>query len=89
MAAWLTVTVWFATVNVPVRAAPVFTAALIDTVPFPLPLAPAVIDNHDTLLVAVHAQPEPVVTVTEPVGPPPAAADRVVGLTEYVHGAAA
>jgi hypothetical protein len=89
VAAWFTVTVWFATVNVPVRAAPVFAAVLIDTVPFPLPLAPAVIDNHDTLLVAVHAQPAPVVTVTEPVGPPPATADRVVGFTEYVHGAAA
>lgn len=78
-----------ATVNVPVRAALVFAAALIDTVAFPLPLAPAVIDNHDALLVAVHAQPAPVVTVTEPVGPPPPATDRVVGLTEYVHGAAA
>ena len=89
MAAWFTVTVWFATVNVPVRAAPVFTAALIDTLPFPLPLAPAVIDNHDTLLVAVHAQPVPVVTVTGPMAPPPATADSVVELTEYVHGAAA
>jgi hypothetical protein len=80
---------WFATVNVPVRAVPVFDAALIDTVPFPLPLAPAVIDNHDTLLVAVHAQPAVAVTVTGPVGPPPATADSVVGLAEYVHGVAA
>jgi hypothetical protein len=89
MPAWFTVTVWFATVSVPVRAAAVFTAALIDTVPFPLPLAPAVIDNHDTLLVAVHAQPAVAVTVTGLVAPPPATAERVVGLTEKVHGAAA
>jgi len=83
------VTVWFATVNEPVRAAPVFAAALIDTVPLPVPLAPAVIDSHKTLLVAVHVHPAAVVTVTGPVAPPPAATDRVVELKEYVHAAAA
>ena len=82
VAAWFTVTVWFATVSVPVRAAPVLTAALIATLPFPLPLAPAVIDSPDTLLVAVHAQPLPAVTVTGPVPPPPATADSVIGVTE-------
>jgi hypothetical protein len=76
------VIVWFATVNVPERAAAVFAAALIDTVPLPFPLAPAVIDSHDTLLVAVHVQPAAAVTVTGPVAPPPATTDRVVGFTE-------
>jgi hypothetical protein len=83
------VTVWFATVSVPVRAAPVFAVALVDTVPLPVPLAPAVIDNHDTLLAAVHVHPAAVVTVTGPAAPPPATTDRVVGFTEYEHGAAA
>jgi hypothetical protein len=82
VAAWFTVTVWFAIVNVPVRAVPVFAAVLIDTLPFPLPLVPDVMDTHDTLLVAVHPQPAAAVTVTGPVAPPPAPADRVVGLTE-------
>jgi hypothetical protein len=85
----LTVTVWFATVNVPLRAAPLLTAALIDTVPLPVPLAPDVIDNHDALLVAVHVHPVPVVTVTGLVAPPPPPTDRVVGFTEYEQGAAA
>jgi hypothetical protein len=76
------VTVWFAMVNVPVRAAPVFAAALIETPPLPVPLAPAVIDNHDTLLVAVHVHPAVAVTVTGPVAPPPPPTDRVVGVTE-------
>ena len=35
--------------------------------PFPFPDAPAVIDSHETLAVADHAQPLPVVTSTEPV----------------------
>jgi hypothetical protein len=81
--------IWFATVNVPVRRGPVFAAALIDTVPLPLPLAPAVIDNHEMLLVAVHAHPAATVTVTGPVAPPPATTDRVVGLTEGAHAGAA
>jgi hypothetical protein len=76
------VTVWFAMVNVPERAAPGLAAALIDTVPLPVPLAPDVTDNHEVLLVAVHVQPEPVVTVTGPTAPPPAATDRVVELKE-------
>jgi hypothetical protein len=75
------VTVWFAIVNVPPRAAPVFAAALIDTLPLPVPLAPAVIESHDALLVAVHVHPAAAVTVTGPVAPPPATTDRVVGFT--------
>jgi len=77
------VIVWFATVNVPVRAAPVFAAAVIETVPLPVPLAPAVIDSHDALLVAVQVHPAAAVIVTGPVAPPPATTDRVVGFTEY------
>jgi hypothetical protein len=85
----LTVTVWFAIVNVPVRATPVFAAASIETVPLPLPLVPAVIVNHDALLAAIHPHPVPAVTVTGPVAPALAATDSVVGLTKYEHGAAA
>lgn len=82
-------TVWPAIVTVPILAAAVFTAALIDTVPLPLPEAPAVIVNHDVLLVAVHGQPSPAVTFTGLVPPPLAPTDRVVALREYEHAAAA
>ena len=42
-------------VKVPLRAAAVvFAAALIPTVPWPLPLAPDVTLNHVSLLAAVH-----------------------------------
>ena len=51
----------------PVRGSPA--AALNWTVPLPVPLAPAVIDNHGALLLALHAQPAPLVTVTLPVPP--------------------
>ena len=37
------------------------------TVPLPLPVAPAVIVSHASLLVAVQAQPVDVVTATVPV----------------------
>jgi len=51
--------------SVPVRGdADVFAAMLKATVPFPLPLAPEVIDNHEALLVAVQLQPAVVVTPT-------------------------
>ena len=56
-----------AIVAVPVRALPVFAATLTPTDPFAVPVAPDVIAIHDSLLVAVHAQPEPAVTVTVPV----------------------
>jgi hypothetical protein len=54
-------------VAVPVRAAPVFAATLKPTGPFPVPVAPDVMAIHVALLVAVHAQPAPAVTVTVPV----------------------
>jgi hypothetical protein len=57
-------------------------------VPLPLPLAPAVTVIHETLLVAVHAQPVPAVTVTLPV-PPADVRFCDVGDTLNVHGAPA
>jgi hypothetical protein len=55
----------------------VLAAALKLTVPLPVPLAPAVTVSHVALLAAVHAQPVPAVTLTEPV-PPPLATDALV-----------
>ncbi len=43
------------------------TATLKPTVPLPEPLAPAETVSHGALLLAVHPQPEPVVTATAPV----------------------
>jgi hypothetical protein len=78
-----------ATVNVPVRVCVVgFAVPLKLTVPFPLPLAPLVIVNHEALLVAVHEQPVCAVTAVEPV-PPFAAIDWLVGLIAYAQVAAA
>jgi hypothetical protein len=45
---------------------PVFAATLKLTGPVPLPVPPLVMVIHDALLVAVHAQPVPVVTVPVP-----------------------
>jgi hypothetical protein len=53
-------------VRVPARAALVFAWALNATAPLPLPLAPDVIVIHGALLVAVHVQSLPAVTVTDP-----------------------
>jgi hypothetical protein len=85
----LTVTVWFATVNVPLRAPPVFAATLIATVPLPVPLAPEVIDNQEAFVVAVHVHPAAAVTAIGPAVPPPAPIDTVVGLIEGEHDEAA
>src|SRR3954468_21190573 len=65
-----------ATVRVAVRSAPVLAATVNWTVPLPLPVAPAVMLRNAALLVAVHAQPDPPVTATDPV--PPSAANAVV-----------
>jgi hypothetical protein len=56
-----------AIVAVPVRALPVFAATLNPTDPFAVPVAPDVMAIHDSLLLAVHAQPAPAVTATVPV----------------------
>lgn len=46
---------------------PVFAATAYLTVPFPVPLAPNVIVNHEAEDVAVHAQPAVAVTAIDPV----------------------
>jgi hypothetical protein len=65
-----TVNVCAPMVSVPVRAAPVFAAAVNVTVPLPVPDAPAVTVSHGAFAAAVHAQVfADAVTATEP-GPP-------------------
>ena len=61
----MTVTVCPAIVNVPVRAAPVVFAAMLNvTEPMPDPLAPAVTVIHDVVVVAVQEQDVPDVTLS-------------------------
>ena len=71
-------------VSVPVRGVvAVFGATLYVTEPLPLPVAPALIVIHASLLVAVHAQPVDVATATVPVPPPDvtlADAGEIVGV---------
>ena len=78
-----------AIVSVPVRAAPLFGNALKPTDPFPLPLAPDVMDSHAALLTAVHVQPDCVWTEIEGPAPPAAATDTVNGAVENEHDAEA
>ena len=65
-----------------------FGCAVNETVPEPVPLEPLEIATHDPPLVAVHAHPELVVTVTEP-GPPAAGNVTLVGAIVYEQVAAA
>ena len=66
----MTVTVWPATVTVPLREAPVVFAATVKLLdPRPVIDAPLVIVIQLALLTAVHAQLEPVVTAMLPVVP--------------------
>jgi len=81
-AAWSTDTVCPATVNDPVRAAPVFTAAVNATVPPPLPVAPDVIVNQDVVVAAVHVHPAAAVTEIDGAAPPLAAIDASQTLDE-------
>ena len=61
----MTVTVWPATINVPVRVAPVVFAPMLNvTEPMPDPLAPAVTVSQDVVVVAVHEQAVPAMTLT-------------------------
>lgn len=80
--------VWPAIVSVPVRAAPLFAAAVNDTVPLPLPDPPLEIAIHDAFDVAVQAQPLFAVTPTVPLAPF-ASADWLVGEMVYAHGGGA
>lgn len=78
----MTVTVWFATVNVAVRAAPVFAATVNVTVPFAVPLDPDAIEIHATVLAAVHGQPVEAVTDTDIPAEPVNGTDTLDGVTE-------
>ena len=69
--AWVTTNGLPPIVSVPCRDAPVCPAAVKPTDPFPEPLAPEVTVSQLALLVAVHPQPLPLETLTEPL--PPAA----------------
>jgi hypothetical protein len=77
------VKVWPPIVIVPCRVCvAVFAATENDTVPLPLPLAPAVTVSHDgALLTADHAHPAGAVTAVEPLAPA-AATLLLVGDTE-------
>jgi len=83
--ACVTVNVDPAIVSVPVRAPPVFAATVNVTVPLPVPLAPLAIVIQLALLLAVHVQPDCVVTVTGPPVPPSVGNAWLVGLMVYVH----
>jgi hypothetical protein len=76
-------------VTVPVRCGePVYGAAAMFTVPFPLPFAPLETVSHAALLIAIQLHEVPAVTLTLVVSP--AAGDvRLVGEMAYVQGAAA
>lgn len=75
---WLTVKVRPAIVTVPERPGPFVPEIVRLTVPLPEPLAPDVTVIHETLLLAVQAQPVPAVTETLPL-PPEAGTDCVSG----------
>jgi hypothetical protein len=76
----VTVNVRVATVNVPVRWAPVLAPTVNVALPFPLPLAPDPTFSQEALLEAVHAHPVPAVTAMVEPAPPPAPIDWDVGL---------
>src|SRR5918993_356619 len=79
------VNTWPPMVRVPVRGAPVaFGSTVKSTVPAPDPLPPRVTVTQGTLLTAVHAQPPPAVTVTDP-APPVTGTGCVPGAIEIVH----
>jgi hypothetical protein len=82
-----TVKVFPPTLNHPVRAGPVFAAALKVTDPLPLPDVALVIVSQFTLAVAFHAQPLEAVTAIVPV-PPPAATDWLAGAMKKLQPAA-
>jgi hypothetical protein len=83
----VTVSVWPPIVTDPLRAAPLFAATAICTVPFAAPDAPAVMVIHASVVEAVQAQPAPAVTAISNV-PPGACESTAVGKIEKVHGAA-
>jgi len=83
------VNVWPPTVIVLCRVCgSVLAAAEKNTVPLPLPPAPAVIDNHVAPLEADHTHPAGAVTAVDPV-PPVAATEALTGRIANEHPAAA
>jgi hypothetical protein len=84
-AAWLTVTVWPATVSVPERGdVTVFSAIENDTVALPVPLAALVIVSQESFAAAVHGH-EDVVVMSTLLEPAAAGADTLVDDSEYEH----
>ncbi|MFN7919502.1 MAG: hypothetical protein U0Q16_05360 [Bryobacteraceae bacterium] len=79
-----TVNVCPAIVIVPDREGPALPAALNETVPAPLPLAPPVTVIHASLLVADHPHPAAADTFTDP-DPPVAGTLADPALNEYEH----
>jgi hypothetical protein len=69
---------------VPLRAAPLFAAALKATVPLPDPDAPLEIVIHAAFDTAVHVQPLFAVTAALPL-PPAESIDWLAGEIAYVH----
>ena len=74
-----------AIVSVPVRAPPVLASTVYLTVPLPVPLLPLVMVIQFAVVVAVHGQPDCVVTVTGPPLPPWVGNDSLVGEMVNVH----
>lgn len=88
-AAWFTANVWPPAEIVAVRGVVFGLAATLKfTVPVPVraPLPPTV--SHEALLVGVHEQPPPVLTVNDPL-PVPEGIDWPDGLIVYEQGAPA
>jgi hypothetical protein len=77
-----------ATISVPLRAGPVFAAALNRIDPLPLPDVAPLIVSQSAIFVAFHAQPLATVTATVPV-PPPAPIDWLPGAIEETLQSAA
>jgi hypothetical protein len=69
----------------PVRALPGLLATLNVTVPFPVPLEPAVMVIHVSVSTAVQAHPAPAVTAIEKPVPPFLTIDWLVGLMPYAQ----
>ncbi len=85
-AAWVTVRIWPATVSVAVRAAPVFAATVIVTVPEPVPLIGLTVAQAASLD-AVHPHVERFAVTVAPLVAPVAAAESDVAERAYVQPA--
>jgi hypothetical protein len=61
--AWVTVNVCPAIVTAPILGGPVLSGIAMDTLPLPIPLAPIRIEMNGEVVLALQAQPLPVVTM--------------------------